>query len=154
MKSTTQPNLGSDGKPVVNPYPAEIFVTYRLTLEGGVARGTRVENEFGIKPIPLARAEANLSLRDKTRRSTLLTKTLPRRFFGVGEATNEDAEAGSEPIFPAELKSEGLTLRGRWQRLGELPWTQLVAQDGWLAVGWTLPSHPGPKETATADEVH
>jgi hypothetical protein len=30
----------------------------------------------------------------------------------------------------------------------------LVAQDGWIAVGWTLPSHPGPKETATADEVH
>jgi hypothetical protein len=152
MKSTTQPNLGSDGKPVINPYPAEIFVTYKLSLEGGVARGTRVENEFGIKPI--GEADPNLSLREKTRRSTLLTKTLPRRFFGVGEASNEDTEAGSEPIFPAELKSEGLTLRGRWQRLGELPWTQLVAQDGWIAVGWTLPSHPGLKETATANEVH
>jgi len=156
MKSTTQPNLGSDGKPVINPYSAEINVTYRLTLEGGVARATRVEGEYSIKPIPLpADAEANLSLREKTRRSTLLTKTLPRRFFGVGEASNEDTEAGTEPIFPAQLKSQGLTLRGRWQRLGELPWTQLIAQDGWLALGWTLPEHPGATSTAMlTEDVH
>ncbi len=155
MKSTTQPNLGTDGKPVVNPYPAEIYVTYKLTLDGGVARATRVDNDFGIKPIPLpAEAEANLSFREKTRRSTLLTKTLPRRFFGVGEAS-EDIEPGTEPIFPEQLKSEGLTLRGRWQRLGQLPWTQLVAKDGWLALGWTLPDHPATQSTALVeDAVH
>jgi hypothetical protein len=157
MKSTTQPNLGNDGKQVVNPYPAEISVTYRLTLDGGVAKATRVQGEYGIKPIPLpADAESNLSLREKTRRSTLLTKTLPRRFFGEGEASSEDSEAGTEPIFPAQLKSQGLTLRGRWQRLGELPWTQLIAQDGWLALGWTLPQHPGTTETTamTNEDLH
>jgi hypothetical protein len=156
MKSTTQPNLGTDGKPVVNPYPAEIYVTYRLSLEGGVAKATRVDGEYSIKPIPLAAdAEANLSLREKTRRSTLLTKTLPRRFFGVGEASNEDSEPGTEPIFPAQLKSEGLTLKGRWQRLGQLPWTQLIAKDGWLALGWTLPTNPGAQSTAMANaDVH
>jgi hypothetical protein len=149
MKSTTQPNLGNDGKPVVNPYPAEITVTYRLTLEGGVAKATRVEGSYAVKPLPLsADAENNLTLREKTRRSTVLTKTLPRRFFGIGEASSEDTEPSSEPIFPAQLKSQGLTLRGRWQRLGELPWTQLVAKDGWLALGWTLPDHPGTTETS------
>lgn len=149
MKSTTQPNLGNDGKQVVNPYPAEIYVTYRLTLEGGVAKATRVEGSYGIKAIPLSpEQESKLTLREKTRRSTVLTKTLPRRFFGEGEASSEDTEPSSEPIFPAQLKSQGLTLRGRWQRLGELPWTQLVAKDGWLALGWTLPDHPGTTETS------
>ena len=149
MKSTTQPNLGNDGKPVVNPYPAEINVTYRLTLEGGVAKATRVEGSYSVKPLPLSEEmEKNLTLREKTRRSTVLTKTLPRRFFGEGEASSDDTEPTSEPIFPAQLKSQGLTLRGRWQRLGELPWTQLVAKDGWLALGWTLPDHPGTTETS------
>jgi hypothetical protein len=141
IKSTTQPNLDSNGKRVINPYPAEIFVTYKLTTENGAARATRIDNEFGVKA--LSEADPNLSFAEKTRRSTLLTKTLPRRFFGVGEAPSDEADSGSEPIFPQEIKSDGLTLKGRWAKLGQLPWTQLTAKDGWLAIGWTLPSQGG-----------
>ncbi|HTQ40795.1 MAG TPA: hypothetical protein VMJ32_17365 [Pirellulales bacterium] len=149
IKSTTQPNLDSNGKRVVNPYPAEIFVTYKLTLENGVAKVTRIDNEFGVKPLPTpGESEANLSLREKTRRSTLLTKTLPRRFFGVGEAPSDDTEPAAEPIFPQQLKSEGLTLKGRWAKLGQLAWTQLVTKDGWLAVGWTVPAQGATAEQA------
>jgi len=53
-----------------------------------------------------------------------------------------------DDIFKPEFKSTGLTLRGRWKRLGELPWSQLVSQDGWVAAGWTLPQ---PTRTAQAD---
>jgi hypothetical protein len=52
-----------------------------------------------------------------------------------------------DEIFKQEFKSTGLTLRGRWKRLGELPWSQLVSQDGWVAAGWTLPQ---PTHTAQA----
>ncbi|HZZ28048.1 MAG TPA: hypothetical protein VFE46_08605 [Pirellulales bacterium] len=151
IKSTTQPNLDNNGQRVVNPYPAEVYVTYKLTLEGGVARASRIDGEFGVKGLPMpGDAEANLSFAEKTRRSTLITKTLPRRFFGVGEAPAEDKEANSEPIFPQQLKSEGMTLRGRWAKLGQLPWTQLVSKDGWLAVGWTLPAQGTSAESASS----
>jgi len=53
-----------------------------------------------------------------------------------------------DDIFKPEFKSTGLTLRGRWKRLGELPWSQLVSQDGWVAAGWTLPQ---PTRTAQED---
>ena len=145
IKSTTQPRLDSDGKRVVNAFPAEIYVTYRLSLKDGHAIANRVDNHYGIKQLPLPEAtEANLSLRDKTRRSTLMTKTLPRRFFGGGEAGDrEDEDATAEPIFPPQRESTGLTLRGPWQRLGKLPWTQLVAENGWVALGWSLPPAEG-----------
>ena len=63
IKSTTQPRLDSDGKRVVNAFPAEIYVTYRLSLKDGHAIANRVNNQYGIKQLPLPEAtEANLSL--------------------------------------------------------------------------------------------
>jgi hypothetical protein len=148
IKSTTQPKLDNEGQRIVNPYPAEIFVTYKLAMRDGKVIATRVDNEYGVKALPLPeKDENNLSLREKTRRSTLLTKTLPRRFFGGGEATDRDDEdISAEPIFPPEKESTGLTLRGRWKRLGELPWAQIVAEDGWLALGWAMPEARGTTE--------
>jgi hypothetical protein len=148
IKSTTQPKLDNEGQRIVNPYPAEIFVTYKLAMRDGKVIATRVDNEYGVKALPLAeKDESNLSLREKTRRSTLLTKTLPRRFFGGGEATDRDDEdISAEPIFPPEKESTGLTLRGRWKRLGELPWAQIAAEDGWLALGWAMPEAKGTTE--------
>ncbi len=149
IKSTTQPKLDGEGQRIVNPYPAEIFVTYNLAMRDGKVIATRVENQYGVKALPLAdQDEKNLSLREKTRRSTLLTKTLPRRFFGgSGEGTERDDEdISAEPIFPPEKESTGLTLRGRWKRLGELPWVQIVSDDGWLALGWALPEAKGSTE--------
>jgi hypothetical protein len=141
IKSTTQPKLNADGKRVVNAFPAEIFVAYDLSLKDGHAVAKRVEKQYGVKQLPLPEgAEANLSALDQRRRSVLMTQTLPRRFFGGGAAGNGDEEEDkAEPIFPPERDSPGLTLRGPWQRLGQLPWTQLVAKDGWIALGWSLP---------------
>ncbi len=83
FKSTTQPKLDSDGNRIINPYPAEVFVTYKLSMAGGEVTATRVEGEYGVKAVPVPGGDANLSLRERTKRSTLLTKTLPRRFFGT-----------------------------------------------------------------------
>ena len=148
VKSFVQPKLDGDGKRIVNPYPAEIFVTYNLEMRGGRVIATRVDGQYGVKGLPLSEQdENNLTLREKTRRSTLLTKTLPRRFFGAGEATDRDDEdISAEPIFPPEKESTGLTLRGRWKRLGELPWAQIVSENGWLALGWSMPEAKGKTE--------
>jgi hypothetical protein len=140
VTSFTQPTLDNDGKRVVNNLPAEIFVTYRVVMEGGKVTLTRVENSYGVKPV--GEEDPNLSQRDRIRRSTLLTKTLPRRFFGIGDAPTEDEDPGAEPFFPPQKESTGLTLRGRWKRLGELPWTQIGADNGWLALGWAMPNTP------------
>jgi hypothetical protein len=140
IKSTTQPKLNADGKRVVNAFPAEIFVTYDLSQKDGHAVAKRVEKQFGIKQLPLPEgAESNLSALDQRRRSVLMTQTLPRRFFGGAAGNGDEEEDKAEPIFPPERDSPGLTLRGPWQRLGQLPWTQLVAHDGWMAMGWSLP---------------
>jgi hypothetical protein len=145
IKSTTQPKLNAEGKRVVNAFPAEIFVTYDLSLKDGHAVAKRVEKQYGVKPLPMPEgAEANLSALDQRRRSAIMTQTLPRRFFGGGAAGNGDEEEDkAEPIFPPERESPGLTLRGPWQRLGQLPWTQLVSKDGWVAMGWSLPPAEG-----------
>ena len=52
------------------------------------------------------------------------------------------ADAGAEPFFPPQKESTGLTLRGRWARLGELPWAQISSNNGWLALGWAMPATP------------
>ncbi len=139
LQSTTQPHLDSAGHRIINPYPAEVYVTYQLSQSDGQITATRVEGEYGVKAMPMpGGVETKLSSIERTRRSTILTKTLPRRFFGAkGEAAEPDEEA-AEPIFPASKTSAGLTLRGRWKKLGELPWAQLTSQDGWLALGWKI----------------
>ncbi len=152
IKSTTQPKLDNDGQRIVNPYPAEIHVTYNVALRDGRVVATRVDGQYGVKPLPMGEDESNLSLRERTRRSTVLTKTLPRRFFGTGEAPDrEDEDITSEPIFPPERESTGLTLRGRWRRLGELPWAQMVCDNGWLALGWALPAETHRTSLSTED---
>jgi hypothetical protein len=140
VASFTQPRLDNDGKRQVNQFPAEIYVTYKIAMNGGKATLTRVDGSYGVRP--LGQEDQNLSLRDRTRRSTMFTKTLPRRFFGVGETQADDEDANEEPFFPSQKESTGLTLRGRWQRLGELPWAQISADNGWLALGWTMPPTP------------
>ena len=151
LKSTTQPKLDGQGHRIINPYPAEVYVTYQLSQSGGQVTATRVEGEYGVKALPMPGGEeTKLSSMEQRRRSTLLTKTLPRRFFGAkGEAAEPDEEA-AEPIFPASKTSNGLSLRGRWKKLGELPWSQLTSQDGWLALGWQLTGNRTADSTETS----
>jgi hypothetical protein len=154
LKSTTQPKLDSEGHRVVNPYPAEISVTYQLSQSGGQVTAKRVEGQYGVKPLPMPEgAEAKLSSMDQRRRSTILTKTLPRRFFGTGEAAAADEEEG-EPIFPPTKSSTGLTLRGRWSKLGELPWVQAATKDGWMVLGWRIAGgRTAANEAADSDTI-
>ena len=139
LKSTTQPKLDGQGHRIINPYPAEIYVTYQLSQSGGQVTATRVEGEYGVKALPMpAGAESKLILDGTTPPQHHPHQDAAAAFLGAkGEAAEPDEEA-AEPIFPASKSSTGLTLRGRWKKLGEMPWAQLTSQDGWLALGWKL----------------
>ena len=39
-------------------------------------------------------------------------------------------------IFEPELKGEGLTLPGKWEKAGKFMPVQWVCQDGWLVLAW------------------
>jgi hypothetical protein len=174
----TAPNLDPDGKRISRECPAEIFVTYRLKLNDSVAELTRVEGEYGINSLPLPpEVEANISSLRKTALYNRRRKTLPLRFFGEGskpkidgqiaseplsreKSESEEAPKGNtatnpEPIFPQALpQNHGLEFRGDLARkMNNLPcpWAQLTAQDGWLALGWTLPEQrPAAESTSTS----
>ncbi len=94
--------------------PMNVTAVYKLELAGEQLMATR-QGELEIAP-PGFKAGDRLDLEQTGARGTL------RRRF--------------EEIFRPEFTSTGLTLRGRWKKLGELPWAQLVSQDGWLAAGF------------------
>jgi hypothetical protein len=45
-----------------------------------------------------------------------------------------------DTLFEPEFKSEGLKLGGRWERVGPLPLADLICDNGWLVLGWNLPT--------------
>ncbi|MBS0208631.1 MAG: hypothetical protein JSS27_06710 [Planctomycetes bacterium] len=45
-------------------------------------------------------------------------------------------------IFRESIVSDGLELKGNWEQYDPLPANQLVADDGWLAIGWQQPDQP------------
>jgi hypothetical protein len=47
-----------------------------------------------------------------------------------------------EALFKPEIESQGLKLPGRWAHLGTLSLESLLAQDGWLALEWSVPGNP------------
>jgi hypothetical protein len=51
-------------------------------------------------------------------------------------------------LFKEEFVGEGLTFKGRWERVGKMPLKELKADDAWITLGWILPP-PGsaPAET-------
>ncbi len=101
---------------VERPIPMDITVTYKFEFSGGTLVSKR-QGEIEVSP-PGFKSGDSLDVQQTTARRTLRT-----RF---------------EDIFQAETKSTGLTLRGRWKKLGELPWTQMVIKDGWVVAGWKV----------------
>ena len=43
-------------------------------------------------------------------------------------------------LFKEEVVSDGLELPGNWEKAGKLQPTQLASENGWLTVGWKMPS--------------
>ena len=98
--------------------PMDIRAVYKVQVQGGQMVATR-QGELDISP-PGFKQGDKLDVQQTSARGAL------RGRF--------------EDIFKQELKSTGLSLRGRWKKLGELPWVQADVADGWAAAGWTLPS--------------
>ncbi|MCC7086099.1 MAG: hypothetical protein IT427_13940 [Pirellulales bacterium] len=94
--------------------PMNISATYKLERNGGTVIARR-QGEIEVDP-PDFKPGGRLDIQQTAARRTLRT-----RF---------------EEILKPEFKSTGLQLRGRWKRLGNLPWTQLVLDRGWIAAGW------------------
>lgn len=94
--------------------PMNISATYKVAMNGGEVVATR-QGEIEVSP-PDFKPGDRLDVQHTAARRTLRT-----RF---------------EEILRPEFKSAGLQLRGRWKKLGMMPWTQLVLEDGWIAAGW------------------
>jgi hypothetical protein len=99
---------------VVRNLPMDISVSYKVERKGGTITGTR-QGEIEVNP-PDYKPGDRLDIQQTAARRTLRT-----RF---------------DEILKPEFQSTGLKLRGRWKKLGELPWTQFVLDNGWLAAGW------------------
>jgi hypothetical protein len=117
------------------PYEA-MDVTVRYLLEG-TGRGLHAtrQGEFEVFPPNFVPGTSpKLSLRQ-----TLLRNLLIRRFG---------------KIFSAEYVGQGLDLREPWNKVGTLYVTQLVADRGWLLLGWENDpmargeDHPAPSQQA------
>jgi hypothetical protein len=94
--------------------PMDISATYKVARNGGEMVATR-QGEIEVNP-PGHKQGDRLDVQQTAARRTLRT-----RF---------------EEILRPEFKSTGLQLRGRWKKLGVMPWTQLVLENGWIAAGW------------------
>jgi hypothetical protein len=94
--------------------PMDISATYKVVKNGGEVIATR-QGEIEVNP-PNFKPGDRLDVQHTAARRTLRT-----RF---------------EEILRPEFKSAGMQLRGRWKKLGNMPWTQLVLENGWIAAGW------------------
>jgi hypothetical protein len=94
--------------------PMDISATYKVAQNGGEIVATR-QGEIEVNP-PGHKQGDRLDVQQTAARRTLRT-----RF---------------EEILKPEFKSAGLQLRGRWKKLGNMPWTQMVLENGWIAAGW------------------
>jgi hypothetical protein len=94
--------------------PMDISATYKVAHNGGEVVATR-QGEIEVNP-PGHKPGDRLDVQQTAARRTLRT-----RF---------------EEILRPEFKSAGLQLRGRWKKLGNMPWTQIVLENGWIAAGW------------------
>lgn len=101
----------------VLPEPCAISATYQVEK---TAQGMRLTRQGDVEVI-LKRYTGKLSLRQISWRS-FIKKNFEKMF-----------QAG-----PRE--TEGLALRGRWEKAGKYPLEQLVCDDGWLVLGWKQPA--------------
>lgn len=58
-----------------------------------------------------------------------------------------------EALFKPEFETKGLELPGRWEKAGDLHLEELVANQGWLALSWTMKAKPAASQTASADDA-
>jgi hypothetical protein len=94
--------------------PMDISANYKVAHNGGEVVATR-QGDIEVNPAGYKQGD-RLDVQQTAARRTLRT-----RF---------------EEILKPEFKSAGLQLRGRWKKLGNMPWTQLVLENGWIAAGW------------------
>jgi hypothetical protein len=92
----------------------EISATYQLENAGGRSRLTRV-----------GEVEVDYINRPRLSVAQVAMKTFLKTKF--------------EALFEAEIVSEGLVLRGRWEKAGTLELRNLEANEGWLSLDWQTP---------------
>lgn len=107
----------SDNKPFE---AMNISAKYRLAREGGRIQAMR-EGELEIYP-PNFKPNSGEKL---STRQVVLRRMLQKRF---------------SKIFRDSIISDGLELKGNFESLSPLPANQLVADDGWLVIGWQQPA--------------
>lgn len=103
-----------------------VTVRYKLSCDGRQLTAVR-QGELEILPPGFEPGKDTLSTRE-----TVLRRLLQKRYG---------------KIFEPELVAQGLSLKGRWEKLGPLHATQLKADNGWLVVGW---NYDRPAKTAAA----
>jgi hypothetical protein len=110
-----------------NSYPAmNVTARYRIEKNGrGGLRAVR-QGELEIYPPDFKPGEDQLSSSQQS-----LKTILERRFGNL-----------FKPELP-EKPTAGLELGGRWKELGALPLVALVADNGWLTLGWIRPNAAG-----------
>jgi hypothetical protein len=107
-----------------------VTATYKVQLEG---QGTRLvrQGELEVFPPNFVAGQSRLSPGD-----IALKRLLEKKF---------------SKLFEPEIKSDGLALSGKWEKVGKLPLKQLHADGGWLVLGWALPSTlPAPAVAVSA----
>ena len=103
-----------------------VTVRYKLACTGHGIKAER-QGELDILPPDFVPGKDTLSTRQQ-----VLRRLLQRRYG---------------KIFEPEMMSKGLTLTGRWEKLGPLHATQMKADRGWIVVGW---NYDRPTKTAAA----
>lgn len=81
-----------------------------------------------------------------TRQGDVDTEYVNQGRLGVGEiAFKTFLNRKFTALFKPEIVSDGLKLKGRWEKLGKLPLVKLVADGGWLHLAWDIPSQAAPR---------
>ncbi len=96
-----------------------VTAIYKVQQEGNGTHLVR-QGELQIFPPDFVEGKSSFNMQQTALRSILKKK------FGK--------------LFPPETVNEGLELPGKWKLAGKLPLRQLVADHGWLVLGWGMPN--------------
>lgn len=105
--------------------PIEISAIYKVEK---TEKGTKLTRQGDV--------EVTFLGRDRLGPTQVAFKTFLRRKF--------------EAMFKQDFTSEGIALKGRWEKAGKLALEELKMEGGWLSLGWNLPA---AAETTPAAET-
>jgi len=82
-----------------------------------------------------------------TRQGEVETDYVNQQRLGLGEiAFKTFLNRKFTALFKPEIVSDGLKVKGRWEKLGKLPLATLVADGGWIHLAWDVPAKKAEKD--------